>query len=236
MPEIIIFLLIIHLNSILQLMENRVLKRIVLFCCCMLNFSCFADSVGFSFEQFAFELTLKQREQAVANENFKQLTILQSITPTSRSAYLLKQSESDKNLKAPDAFYLFYEDCQSVRFCSYFKSELAKRLTQHFRIADQISLNKLSDRAVLCDLDILKECHSGADESNSIELLPQLVVKLMSWQHHDKQYAGYEAHVALLEFGEILWLENFYIPFASPRPSLKKLASKISFEMTDKLK
>ena len=73
-----------------------------------------------------------------------------------------------------------------------------------------------------------------ADEASSIELLPQLVVKLLSWQHHDKQYAGYEAHVALLEFGETLWLENFYIPFASPRPSLKKLASNISFEMTDK--
>jgi hypothetical protein len=215
-------------------MKIRMLKRIVLFYSCMLNFSCFADGVGFSIEQFAFELTLEQREQAIANENFKQLTILQSITPTSRSAYFLKQSESDKNLTAPDAFYLFYEDCQSVSFCSYFKSELAKRLTQHFRIADQISLNKLSDRAVLCDLDILKECHSGADEASSIELLPQLVVKLMSWQHHDKQYAGYEAHVALLEFGEILWLENFYIPYASPRPSLKKLASNISFEMADK--
>jgi len=215
-------------------MEIRVLERVVVFCCCMLNFPCFADNVRFSFEQFAFELTLEQREQAVANKNFKQLTTLQSITPTSRSAHFLEQSESDKNLTVPDAFYLFYEDCQDVNFCSYFKSELARELSQHFRIADQISLNKLSDRAVLCDLDILKECYSDTYEASSIELLPQLVVKLLSWQHHDKQYAGYEAHVALLEFGETLWLENFYIPFASPRPSLKKLASNISFEMTDK--
>jgi hypothetical protein len=100
-------------------MEIRMLKRIILFYCCMLNFSCFADNVRFSFEQFAFELTLEQREQAIANENFKQLTILQSITPTSRGAYFLKQSESDKNLTAPDAFYLFYEDCQTVRLSAF---------------------------------------------------------------------------------------------------------------------
>lgn len=209
------------------------MKVVVVFLCCALNFSCFADSVDFSFEQFGFVLKLEQREQAIANSNLMLLATLNSNTPTSRGAYFLKKPEKPANLSVPEAFYLLYEDCQNVSFCSYFKSELAKRLTQHFRIADQISLNKLTDRAVLCDLDILKECYVDDEQVGSIELLPQLVVKLSSWQNRDKKFAGYEAHVALLEFGEIVWLDNIYIPYSAPRPSLKKLATNIALKLVD---
>jgi hypothetical protein len=37
----------------------------------------------------------------------------------------------------------------------------------------------------------------------------------------------------LLEFGEIVWLDSFYIPYSAPRPSLRKLASNISVKMVD---
>jgi hypothetical protein len=209
------------------------LKSFVLLFCCVLSFSCFADSINFSFEEFAFELKLEQREQAILNNDSKQLETLQSTTPTARGSYFLNKTSNNSQQALPEAFYLVYENCQEIDFCSFFKSELAKRLTKHYRIADQISLSKLTDRAVLCDLEILKECYSDGEQVASIELLPQLVVKLSAWQNRDKKYAGYEAHIALLEFGEIVWLDSFYIPYSAPRPSLRKLASNISVKMVD---
>jgi hypothetical protein len=207
--------------------------KVFILLCGFLSLSCSADSIDFSFEEFAFELMLEEREKAILNSDIGKLAQLQTLIPTARGAYFIDNTHKEYSLAVPEAFYLVYENCGNIDFCSFFKSELAKRLTRHYRIADQISLSKLTDRAILCDLEILKECYTDSDQAASIELLPQLVVKLTSWQNSDRKYAGYEVHVALLEFGEKVWIDNFYVPYSAPRPSLRKLASNISAKMVD---
>lgn len=194
---------------------------------------CFADTSSFSLEPFGFSLDYQQREKAIADGDTNTLANLHADTPSARAAYFLKTSDSSPSIEMPPSFYLFFEECQQVRFCTYFKSELAKQLTQRFSVADQISVNKLTDRVILCDLGIIKDCEQEGQETGSIEILPQLVIKLTQWQLSNKKVSGYEVHLALLDYGELLWIESFYQPYQSPRTSLKLLTKQVSDKIVE---
>jgi hypothetical protein len=220
--------------------SSAMVRPLIAIFCLVYTLSCVADGAEFSIEKFAFNVDFSEREQAIQTNDITKLISLNKTTNSSRGIYHLArlgEEQTPRNISAqnqveamPDAFYLLYEDCQEVDFCAYFKSQLTRKLTQHFTIADQISLNKVNNRQILCDLDVLKNCEEDwAEMSNepSIELLPQLVISVKAWQYPNREYAGYEAFVTLVEYGEIVWLADFHIPYKSPRPSLKRLASNI---------
>jgi hypothetical protein len=199
----------------------------------------YADKVEFSIQKFTFELDFSEREQAIRTSDISKLNSLSKTTSTARNAYYSKQSNSLQNQanSMPEAFYLFYQDCQHIEFCAYFKSQVTRQLTQYFTIADQISINKVNNRQVLCDLDVLKNCDEdwadGLSDGSSIDMLPQLVVSLKAWRYPKREQSGYEAFVTLVEYGEVLWLADFHIPYKSPRPSLKLLASAIGQALSE---